>query len=214
MSVLVYVVEAAAGLAAVLFLRKLLSNRGRRYPPGPKGWSVIGNLLDMPKSHSWRVFSEMGDTYGMFMLYVRREMTDATYFQGDLIYLNVLGSPILVINSYETAIEMLDRKGLIYSNRPVLVMAGLSGYHDGTVLMPYGPRYRNSRKLMQQYMGTKALTARFSNVFEEEMRRMVRRVLHNPRSETLSQHIRKCVKIYLFSLKAALTYLTRATFML
>jgi hypothetical protein len=64
---LVYLVNVAAGLAAVIFLRKLLLNGGRRYPPGPKGWPLIGNLLDMPKIRPWEAFSEMANTYGMFM---------------------------------------------------------------------------------------------------------------------------------------------------
>lgn len=40
----------------------------------------------------------------------------------DIVYLNVLGSHIVVINSFEAARDLLDRKGVLYSSRPRLVM--------------------------------------------------------------------------------------------
>ena len=35
----------------------------------------------------------------------------------DIIYLNVLGSPIVVLNSYEAANDLLSRRSSIYSDR-------------------------------------------------------------------------------------------------
>ena len=49
----------------VLFkIRAKLSHKGRT-PPGPKGWPVIGNLLDVPLEEPWKTFSEWGSRYGM-----------------------------------------------------------------------------------------------------------------------------------------------------
>ncbi len=42
---------------------------------------------------------------------------------GDLVFLEVLGKPILFINSYEAAIELLEKRWSIYSSRPHFVMA-------------------------------------------------------------------------------------------
>ena len=41
---------------------------------------------------------------------------------GDLIYLNAGGQPIVVINSRKVAVELLDRRGAIYSDRPTNVI--------------------------------------------------------------------------------------------
>lgn len=41
---------------------------------------------------------------------------------GDLIYLENLGKPMLIINSYEIAVELLERRSAIYSSRPHIVM--------------------------------------------------------------------------------------------
>ena len=34
------------------------------YPPGPKGYPVIGNLLDAPTDKPWLTYDEWGKTYG------------------------------------------------------------------------------------------------------------------------------------------------------
>ena len=45
------------------------------------------------------------------------------YLLEDMVYLNALGQPILVIHSLKTAAELLDRRAHIYSSRPRLIMA-------------------------------------------------------------------------------------------
>lgn len=35
-----------------------------RLPPGPSGWPVIGNLLDMPTSTEWVKYRDLGKEYG------------------------------------------------------------------------------------------------------------------------------------------------------
>ena len=37
---------------------------------------------------------------------------------GDLIYLNVAGQPIVILNSHKVAGDLLDRRSRIYSDRP------------------------------------------------------------------------------------------------
>jgi len=37
---------------------------------------------------------------------------------GDLVYLNVAGQPIVVLNSHKVAGDLLDRRSRIYSDRP------------------------------------------------------------------------------------------------
>ena len=56
-----------------------------------------------------------------------------------MMYLNVLGQPILVINSLKTAFELLDRRANIYSDRP-RVIVGHEILCGGLffALIPYG----------------------------------------------------------------------------
>lgn len=42
-------------------------------------------------------------------------------YQGNIIHLNVLGKPIIVVNSAKIAQDLMDKKSSIYSDRPILV---------------------------------------------------------------------------------------------
>jgi len=51
-----------AGLTAV---RDSKRNSGRLpYPPGPKGYPIIGSLLEAPTGKTWLTYAEWGKTYG------------------------------------------------------------------------------------------------------------------------------------------------------
>ena len=41
-----------------------------------------------------------------------------SFLPGDLIYLNVAGEPVVVINSPKVGVALLDRRAAIYSDRP------------------------------------------------------------------------------------------------
>ena len=42
--------------------------------------------------------------------------------QGDVNYVSVVGQPIIVLNSYQAARDLLEKRGSIYSSRPRMVM--------------------------------------------------------------------------------------------
>ena len=63
-----------------------------------------------------------------------------TRLSGELMYLSALGQGILVINSQRVAVDLLDKRSNIYSDRPHFISAGgfltqnltffLTGYGD------------------------------------------------------------------------------------
>lgn len=87
---------------------------------------------------------------------------------------------------------MLDKKSRIYSDRPTLMMAGrLIGWEEAPGLAPFGDQWSEYRKMLAQFMGTKAKVEGFGEVLEEESATYLRRILEA--KEDWVEHSRKCV---------------------
>lgn len=68
-----------------------------------------------------------------------------------MLYLNVLGTDIIVLNSVEACRELLDKRSLIYSSRPNMTMMNdLVGFTWHFGFMPYGEKWKVRRKVFQQ----------------------------------------------------------------
>jgi hypothetical protein len=61
-------VASAIGLAGVVLVL-LWRKPANRYPPGPKGLPVIGNLLDIPKEQPWVAYREWSHRYSTYGLW-------------------------------------------------------------------------------------------------------------------------------------------------
>ena len=103
----------------VFYLARYLSSPFRKLPPGPRGFPIIGNILEM-KTGQWLKFAEWHKKYGQFIFSkpLSASFLRSPVWPGDLIYLNAAGQPIVVINSQKAAVELLDRRAAIYSDRP------------------------------------------------------------------------------------------------
>jgi len=166
MSLAVQAVNVALAVIALWFLRKVTAKKPLGRPiPGPKGWPIIGNLLDVPTEVEYQVFSQWQKKYG------------------DLIQMTVLGQPTIIINSPNLAVDMLNKKSAIYSSRPTLTMAGdLVGWKDILVLLKYTDKFKACRRMFHAVIGTRASVEKFRDSLEEESAVMVRRLLNEPRN--------------------------------
>ncbi|KAG2070199.1 cytochrome P450 [Suillus decipiens] len=159
-----------AAIGAYL-IKQVLNKNPAPYPPGPRGWPLIGNIRDMPQIKPWLTFAEWGKKYGAIS------------------HIEVLGQHFIVLNSVKSATDMLDKKGTVYSDRPVLPMASeLVGWKHSLALLPYGDRFRQYRKIIHQIMGNRTALQVYHPVEEIETRRFLKRVFSNP--EQLQAHIR------------------------
>ncbi|GJE91694.1 cytochrome P450 [Phanerochaete sordida] len=76
---------------------------------------------------------------------------------GDLVKVEIPGNMLYLINKRHVADELFEARSAIYCSRPNFVMSGLSGWKNSIPTLPYGPRLRESRKLLKKGMGPAAV---------------------------------------------------------
>ncbi|KAI0629111.1 cytochrome P450 [Trametes polyzona] len=128
-----------------------------------------GNVLDFPQSHYGPSFLKLAERYG------------------DLVYFNLLGQPVVVVNSYQVAVDILEKRSVNYSGRPRSIMAELTGYDDWvSVLMQYGQKWRAHRRAISQSLHPDVLESA-KPTLTKATQDFLQDLLHAP--ERLSNHI-------------------------
>ncbi|KAJ6460520.1 cytochrome P450 [Mycena sanguinolenta] len=128
-------------LLGAILLRFFKTKRGAKLPPGPPGIVFFGNLFQL-SSRVWLKFASW-KTYGA------------------VVYLNIAGRPIIVLNNAKAAADLLDRRALIYSDRPGNIVASemmTSGLFFS--MSHYGDTWRRMRRAAQE-----ALSKKFAHKF-------------------------------------------------
>ncbi|XP_024530814.1 cytochrome P450 77A1 [Selaginella moellendorffii] len=133
-SMVAFLAVAVAILAASLLL---LSRRRTHLPPGPRGFPLLGNLLQMR--------SVLGSPMNLQNL-ARQH--------GAIMTLRVGSVPLVVISSSQLAHEALIEKGSIFSSRPSLSerQVRLSNYRRSINAAPYGHHWRTVRRNMVSHV--------------------------------------------------------------
>ncbi|THU81036.1 cytochrome P450 [Dendrothele bispora CBS 962.96] len=128
-----------------VFLLRLLRPR-LPYPPGPRGYPLIGNLFNEAsknvEQHEWARYLKMGKEYN-----------------SDVLHINVLGDHTLVLNSAKTANELLEKRSGLYSDRPRKALLHLSSrWNWNFATMLYSNKWRAHRRRFHQDFQAKAIS--------------------------------------------------------
>lgn len=117
---LILVLATFVAVALISFRSKRSLPNGTRYPPGPPGKPLVGNLPDIPSKHSWLQFKKWADQYGPLMR------------------LTMAGQEHYVISTEKVANDLLRERGNIYSGRAQApASADLLSDNLRPVLLPY-----------------------------------------------------------------------------
>ncbi|KAI0730583.1 cytochrome P450 [Earliella scabrosa] len=170
-------VYLTAGAVLVLTVFTLLRQRSiprERFPPGPQGQFLVGNLADIPSGgYEWDAYGALGKRCG-----------------NDVVYMKALGSHLLVLNSFEAARDLLDKKGALYSSRPRLVMINeLMGWDWNLILMPYGRKFQAYRRAVQQEFQAPVVAQSYRTVMSRETVALLDRLSKSP--ESVAKHMKQ-----------------------
>lgn len=143
--------------------RRLQIPNGRPpLPPGPSVISLIGQALRASPSTGESVYSRWAHEYG------------------DIVHVSMLNRHVIIINSAQMAVDMLDSKGSAYSNRELTPMLKLSGWSDVLPATQPGAFFKQQRTYMHKLFGTQAALSSQYNVIEDESHRFLEKVLSSP----------------------------------
>ncbi|KDQ58239.1 hypothetical protein JAAARDRAFT_261088 [Jaapia argillacea MUCL 33604] len=159
-------VTVTVALTAFFLLRKWNHKRrsgGLPYPPGPKPDWFIGNLRHLPKDKPWMAYLEWGKQYGEIISY------------------ESFGTRIVVLNSARVAIDLLEKRGAIYSNRDQNNMRKEVAGGKWTLFsqMNYTDEFRQHRKIVNSAFNPTASRAYYS-CQEKEAHALLPRLLNDP----------------------------------
>ncbi|KAL4252089.1 cytochrome P450 family protein [Abortiporus biennis] len=170
-----YTLEICLALLALLlsldrFLRAVRQKNSLPFPPGPPSDPFIGHLRVIPRGYNEAVYNEWRRKYG------------------DVVYLNVLGKTIIMLNSEKAAVDLLDKRSASYSDRPSVPMYDLLGVSDVLGFLPYESEFHKMRKMIQQPFARRAC-----GVFQEIQRKQCFSLLNNLTKEPqrFEEHIKR-----------------------
>ena len=92
-------------------------------------------------TRGWRHHDAKTNTVGETFLHARCSLNSMPFFflSGEVMYVSALGQGILVINSQRVAVDLLEKRSNIYSDRPKYISAGeILTRHLELPMTPYG----------------------------------------------------------------------------
>jgi hypothetical protein len=114
---------------------------------------------------------------------------------GGISYASAFSKSLVILNDAQYAIDMMDKKSLLYSDRPTLVMGGqLVGWEEGPALSPFCDKWSEYRRLFTQFMGSKAKVDAFREVIETETNTYLKHILDSPKNWV--EHTRRYAVYY------------------
>ncbi|KAI5120028.1 hypothetical protein M0805_004657 [Coniferiporia weirii] len=143
---LVLALDVAACAYASYYLGSWLSSLWRKsnpgklpYPPGPKGWPLVGNIFNIPDVGELEQAREWAQQYG------------------DVAFFKALGKTYLLVNTYDAAVELFEKRGSNYSSRPENTLRELGGWSRLPLLMPYGNEHKKARQMLHKFFAPTAV---------------------------------------------------------
>lgn len=109
--------------------------RARNRPPlptSPPGEFLLGHYRLVPEDAAFKKYAEWSKEYN-----------------SDVLFFETFGTKWIVLNSLESATELLEKRGSNYADRPRFVMFEEMGWSPTLTWLRWGPKYHLHRKVLQ-----------------------------------------------------------------
>ncbi|KAH9950731.1 cytochrome P450 [Amylocystis lapponica] len=154
---------ALALAALVLVWSQLNKSRNFALPPGPKPLPLLGNVTNFKSMKElWLTTHKWAKQFG------------------DVVYLHIFGQGMIFLNSYDATVDLMEKRGAIYSDKPELIMVGeLCGCENMVAFTRYGDKLRRYRRLLQNALSVSAVRT-YQPLIEYGTHTLLRRILTDP----------------------------------
>ncbi|EUC54095.1 cytochrome P450 family protein [Rhizoctonia solani AG-3 Rhs1AP] len=162
-----------------------------RTPPSPLSLPFVGNLFSIPSGSEHYAFAKLGEQ-----------------LKSDIIFLNILGHKLVILNSAEAASEILDKRSMLYSDRPQIPMVAnptLMNWPGLPSIVGYNDLWRHYRRMMNNWLNARAVT-QFASLQEQQARLLLRQLLGITNHSRPFKHIKNEFFFAMGSLMFQLAY--------
>ncbi|KAF8910745.1 cytochrome P450 [Mucidula mucida] len=140
------------------------------HPPGPRPLPVLGNVFDIPRNNEAQRYNVLARRHG------------------DLVYMRVFGISILVVNTFEAANDLFEKRSAVYSDRnPLPMINDLMGWDWSFGHMPYGKTWKAHRKMFYSHFQPSAVSKSWP-IQRVEAQKLLRRLIDT--LEDFMEHLR------------------------
>ncbi|KAK7041605.1 hypothetical protein VNI00_009195 [Paramarasmius palmivorus] len=154
-----YIIYAVLGLG----LWMIYGNTKRKHPlpPGPKGYPLVGNALQLDGKRPWHTLAEFKEKYG------------------EIVHLRLFSQDVVVLNSAKAAGDLLDRRAAIYSDRPRTPVVDYITGGLNVIFLNLGPLWRSMRRAAHVALNMRAIS-RYQSIQMHQGIRFAEDMLQSP----------------------------------
>ncbi|KAF8999255.1 cytochrome P450 [Cyathus striatus] len=136
----------------------------KKFPPGPRGLPLIGPIFDIPRNKEWVTYTHWKNIYG------------------SIVGIRILGRNMVLLNSAEIAHELLNVRGVTYSDRPSFPMLEQMGFSRWNVVIMrlHEITHTLSRKLFTQMLSPHAIMHNHRGILESERIILLHNLIQSP----------------------------------
>jgi cytochrome P450 len=131
-------------------------------PPGPPADPIIGHVCIVPNSRPELSYQKWAKEYN-----------------SDVLCLNFMGQPAVILNSAQSAVDLTDKRSSIYSDRPDFPFFEEFGWRDVLTFSRMGPTFRKHRKIFQNPFSPTYIV-QYCDKQEDLARELVKHIIQKP----------------------------------